>query len=49
MRQWIEAPGLALVSARDLAAGRKSGDKLTVTLWLAKDRRIAVAGSREVA
>ena len=49
MRQWIEAPGLALVSARDLAAGRKSGDELTVTLWLAKDRRIAVAGGREVA
>jgi ubiquinone/menaquinone biosynthesis C-methylase UbiE/DNA-binding HxlR family transcriptional regulator len=50
MSQWIEAPGLAPVSVRDLAAGRKSGDKLTVTLWLARDRRIAVAGGgREVA
>ncbi len=49
MRQWIEAPGLALESARDLPAGE--GGKLTVTLWLARDRRIAVAdaGAREVA
>jgi ArsR family transcriptional regulator len=46
MRQWIEAPGLELESARDLTAGR---DQLTVTLWLARDRRIAVAGTREVA
>ena len=46
MRQWIEAPGLALESARNLAGGR---NKLTVTLWLARDRRIAIAGAREVA
>lgn len=50
MLQWIEAPGLALVSARDLAVGgKRAGGKLTVTLWLAKDRRIAIAGGREVA
>lgn len=49
MKQWIEAAGLALVSNRDLIpAARKAGDKLTVSLWLAKDRRIAIAG-REVA
>jgi len=47
MRQWIEASGLALESASDLVAGE--GGKLTVTLWLAQDRRIAVAGAREVA
>ncbi len=47
MRQWIEAQGLALESARDLPAGE--GGKLTVTLWLARDRRLAVAGNREVA
>lgn len=47
MRQWIEAPGLVLESARDLSAG--DGGKLTVTLWLACDQRIAVAGTREVA
>jgi hypothetical protein len=50
MLQWIEAPGLELVSARDLSAGgKRAGDRLTVTLWLAKDRRIAIAGAREVA
>ncbi len=49
MRQWIEAPGLALESALDLPAGETG--KLTVTLWLARDKRIAVAdaGTREVA
>jgi ArsR family transcriptional regulator len=49
MRQWIEAPGLQFDRAVDLA-GEGAG-KLTVTLWLAHDRRIAVAGSleREVA
>jgi ArsR family transcriptional regulator len=52
MRQWLEAPGLSQESVRDLPAGDRAGDKLTVTLWLAKDRRIAVAGEergREVA
>jgi ArsR family transcriptional regulator len=48
VRQWIEGPGLALESARDLPAGE---GKLTVTLWLARDRRMAIAGdgTREVA
>ena len=53
MRQWIEPPGLALDQVRDLPAGGDgAADRLTVTLWLAKDRRIAVADektSREVA
>jgi len=50
MQQWIEAPGLDLVSAQDLSAGgKRGGNKLTVTLWLAKDRRLALAGAREVA
>ncbi len=47
MRQWIEASGLALDSAVDLPADATG--KLTVTLWLARDRRLAVAGAREVA
>ena len=49
MRQWIEAAGLAFDRADDLA-GEAAG-KLTVTLWLAHDQRIAIAGSldREVA
>jgi ubiquinone/menaquinone biosynthesis C-methylase UbiE len=49
MRQWIESAGLALTTARDLpAGGSKREGRLTVTLWLAKDRRIQLAG-REVA
>jgi ArsR family transcriptional regulator len=51
MRQWIEAPGLALDKAIDLTAG-EGPDKLTVTVWLAHDRRILIAdnpASREVA
>lgn len=47
MRPWIEASGLAVEAAHDLPAGK--GGKLTVTLWLAKDRRVVVAGAREVA
>ena len=47
MRQWIEGPGLALELVKTLAPGEKG--KLTVSLWLAKDRRIAVAGALEVA
>jgi ubiquinone/menaquinone biosynthesis C-methylase UbiE/Fe2+ or Zn2+ uptake regulation protein len=49
MRQWIEAPGLLLEKAIDLPAA--SGDKLTVTLWLARDQRMLLAGKlkREVA
>ncbi len=49
VRQWIEAAGLAFDRVVDLP-GEGSGDKLTVTLWLAHDRRIAIAGAeREVA
>jgi ArsR family transcriptional regulator len=52
VRQWVEAPGLSLESVRDLKPRAGAGDKLTVTLWLAKDRRMAIAGQatdREVA
>jgi ArsR family transcriptional regulator len=53
MRQWIEAPGLALDKAIDFAAGDNAGEKLTVTLWVAHDRRMLIAdqpsSSREVA
>ena len=49
LRPWIETAGLSLESASDLPAGE--GSRLTVTLWLARDQRIAVAGAdaREVA
>jgi ArsR family transcriptional regulator len=49
MGQWIESAGLALDATRDLIAA--GAGKLTVTLWLARDRRIAIAddAAREVA
>jgi ubiquinone/menaquinone biosynthesis C-methylase UbiE len=55
MGQWLEATGLAVEKAVDLAPPSGAADALTVTLWLAKDRRIAIAGeatpvgTREVA
>lgn len=45
--QWIDAAGLAVDRVVDLPAGDGGEGKLTVTLWLAHDRRIAVAGSAE--
>ena len=49
--QWIEAAGLALDRVVDLPSAESLEGKLTVTLWLAHDRRIAIAGAaaREVA
>jgi len=51
MAQWIGAANLDLDSVRDLPTGGDAADKLTVTLWLARDRRMVVAGegTREVA
>ena len=53
MRQWIEAAGLSLVTARDLTTGDDASGKLTVTLLLARDKRVMIAdepaASREVA
>lgn len=42
VRQWIEARGLALDRVVDLPGQR---NKLKVTMWLAQDRRLLVAGS----
>lgn len=49
VRSWLEAVGLRLGEVVDLPA--RSRDKLKVTLWLAHDCRIAIAGAadREVA
>jgi SAM-dependent methyltransferase/DNA-binding HxlR family transcriptional regulator len=43
MSQWLEARDLAVEAAVDLAPPAGSADALTVTLWLARDGRIAVA------
>jgi len=48
--QWMTSAGLDVVLHRTLAPERRSKDALTVSLWLARDRRRLVAGSsREVA
>lgn len=44
MEQWITAADLAPVEVRDLAGGGKTA-RLTVTLWLARDRRMVIAGT----
>lgn len=52
MAQWIAAADLDLDKVVDLPAGDGTSDKLTVTLWLARDRRVQMAGEndgREVA
>ena len=55
LRAWFADAGLDTEIARDLAPpGRASADKLTVTLWLGRDRRASSqsedpALSREVA
>src|SRR5690348_5149483 len=45
--QWIEQAGLETVSHRNLAPG--SDGRIAVSLWLARDPRILLAGAREVA
>lgn len=51
---WMAEAGLASIMARDLAPPSPGADQLTVSLWLAQDRRAATdwpltAGQREVA
>jgi ubiquinone/menaquinone biosynthesis C-methylase UbiE/DNA-binding transcriptional ArsR family regulator len=45
--QWMEQAGLETVSHRNLAPG--SDGRIAVSLWLARDPRILMAGAREVA
>ncbi|WP_093189516.1 metalloregulator ArsR/SmtB family transcription factor [Pseudovibrio sp. Tun.PSC04-5.I4] len=40
VERWFADAGLDLVSTNDLAPGAGEKDKLTVTLWLAQDRRV---------
>src|SRR5581483_2441975 len=47
--QWTEAAGLESVSQRTLPAESGSDCKIAVSLWLARDPRITVTSSREVA
>jgi ubiquinone/menaquinone biosynthesis C-methylase UbiE len=45
MGQWLQAPGLAVDKALDLPPPAGAAGALTVTLWLARDRRIAIAAA----
>ncbi len=46
MRQWVEDSGLSLTDAKDLSVGGGVAGKLTVTLWLARDRRVVIADDK---
>jgi ubiquinone/menaquinone biosynthesis C-methylase UbiE/DNA-binding transcriptional ArsR family regulator len=47
MAGWLQAAGLDVVETRDLEP--KSGDEaLTVTIWLARDRRMEIAGDAPI-
>jgi ubiquinone/menaquinone biosynthesis C-methylase UbiE len=45
MRGWIEAADLDLREVRDLPPTDRAEGGLTVTLWMAADRRIEIAGA----
>jgi ubiquinone/menaquinone biosynthesis C-methylase UbiE len=47
--QWLEQAGLDVVSHRSLLPEPGSDGEIAVSLWLARDPRIALAGAREVA
>jgi ubiquinone/menaquinone biosynthesis C-methylase UbiE len=47
--QWTEAAGLDSVLHRTLPPEPGSESKIAVSLWLARDPRVAVASKREVA
>ncbi len=43
MKEWLEAEELELVEVRDVVPDTGDSDKLTVTLWLARDQRVLMA------
>lgn len=47
--QWLDAAGLEVIDQKTLPPDASSDGKIAVSLWLGRDRRIALAGSREVA
>src|SRR5215471_6001145 len=47
--QWLEQAGLDMVSHRSVPPDVDSDGEIAVSLWLARDPRLAIAGSREVA
>jgi ubiquinone/menaquinone biosynthesis C-methylase UbiE/DNA-binding transcriptional ArsR family regulator len=47
--QWLEAAGLDVTLQKNIAPDAGSEGKIAVSLWLARDPRIQLAGRREVA
>jgi ubiquinone/menaquinone biosynthesis C-methylase UbiE/DNA-binding transcriptional ArsR family regulator len=47
--QWLEQAGLDVISHRSVPPDAGSDGEIAVSLWLARDPRLAIAGSREVA
>jgi ubiquinone/menaquinone biosynthesis C-methylase UbiE/DNA-binding transcriptional ArsR family regulator len=49
MSQWLAAAGLDVTMHRSIAPERGTDGKIAVSLWLAQDRRLRIAGRQEVA
>jgi ubiquinone/menaquinone biosynthesis C-methylase UbiE/DNA-binding transcriptional ArsR family regulator len=47
--QWLEQAGLDVINHRSVPPDAGSEGEIAVSLWLARDPRLAIAGSREVA
>jgi hypothetical protein len=47
--QWLEQAGLDMISHRSVSPEAGSDGEIAVSLWLARDPRLAVAGARDVA
>jgi ubiquinone/menaquinone biosynthesis C-methylase UbiE len=47
--QWLEQAGLDVVSHRSVPPDAGSEGEIAVSLWLARDPRLAIAGTRDVA
>ncbi len=47
--QWLEQAGLDVIGHRSVPPDAGSEGEIAVSLWLARDARLAIAGSREVA
>ena len=47
--QWLEQAGLDVLNHRSVPPDAGSEGEIAVSLWLARDPRLAIAGSREVA
>ena len=47
--QWLEQAGLDVISHRNVPPEAGSDGEIAVSLWLARDPRVAIAGARDVA